>query len=108
MPFVCSPGASCNRFDSNSAGNAVQVLEDLEALVKLLTTRAHDSEQKLKQLQHGASTANLAAESAKAEQQACSKQLETSKKEAATAKRVCSQKCPFEHLQHCTVSTVQI
>ena len=69
----------------------VQVLEDLEALVDLVTTRAHDAESKAQQLQHDLTAAQSAADQASAKHQASSKQLDVSKKEASAAKRVRSQ-----------------
>ena len=80
----------------------VQVLEDLEALVDLVTTRAHDAESKAQQLQHDLAAAQSAADQATAKRQTSSKQLDASKKEAAAAKRVCSWmllRCSAQHCQ---------
>ena len=66
----------------------VQVLEDLEALVKLLSSRASDAESSASNLQKHVTALRATADQASKDQAALSKQQETSKKEAAAAKRV--------------------
>jgi len=72
-----------------------QVLEDLEALVKLLSARARDAEEAATQLQQDVTAAHAAADRASNDQLASSKQADSSKKEAANAKRVCSALVPI-------------
>ncbi len=67
-----------------------QVLEDLEALVQLLSARARVAEEAAAQLQQDVTAAHAAADRASNDQLASSKQADSSKKEAANAKRVCS------------------
>ena len=73
----------------------LQVLEDLEALVKLLSARACDAEEAAAQLQQDVKAAHAAADRASNDQLASSKQADSSKKEAANAKRVCSALVPL-------------
>lgn len=72
----------------------LQVIEDLEALVKLLSARARDAEEAAVQLQQDVTAAHAAADRASNDQLASSKQADSSKKEAANAKRVCSALVP--------------
>ena len=65
------------------------MLEDLEALVKLLSARARDAEEVAAQLQQDVTAAHAAADRASNDQLASSKQADSSKKEVAHAKRVC-------------------
>lgn len=66
----------------------MQVLEDLEALTKLLSARAHDAEHTADRLQQEVTAARAAADRASNDHTSSSKQAESSRKEAATAKRV--------------------
>ncbi len=68
---------------------SLQVLEDLEALVKLLSARANEAEDTAAKLQQEVTAARAAADRASKDQLAASKQADHLKKEAATAKRVC-------------------
>ncbi|DBA92760.1 hypothetical protein WJX77_004078 [Trebouxia sp. C0004] len=63
------------------------VLEDLEALVQLLSARACDAEEAAAQLQQDVTAAHAAADRSSNDQLASSKQADSSKKEAANAKR---------------------
>ncbi|DBA66413.1 TPA: hypothetical protein ACH3X2_002392 [Trebouxia sp. C0005] len=63
------------------------VLEDLEALVKLLSARACDAEEAAAQLQQDVTAAHAAADRASNDQLASSKQADISHKEAVNAKR---------------------
>lgn len=65
------------------------MLEDLEALVKLLSARACDAEEAAAQLQQDVTAAHAAADRASNDQLASSKQADISHKEAVNAKRVC-------------------
>ena len=65
-------------------------MEDLEALVKLLSARALDTEDAADKLKRELTTAHAANDRATKEQLAISKQADSLKKEAAAAKRVCS------------------
>lgn len=64
------------------------MLEDLEALTKLLSARAHDAEHTADMLQQEVTAARAAADRASNDHLSSSKQAESSRKEAATAKRV--------------------
>ena len=67
-----------------------QVLEDLEALVKLLSSRASDAEHTSSSLQQQVTSLQAAVSHAGKDQAASTKQSELLKKEAAAAKRVIS------------------
>lgn len=66
----------------------VQVLQDLEALVKLLSSRASDAEHTASSLQRQVKTLHSAADQSGKDQAACKLQLDTLKKEAGAAKQV--------------------
>ena len=66
----------------------VQVLEDLEALVKLLSSRTSDAEHTASSLQKKVKTLHAAADQSGQDQAACKLQLDTLKKEAGAAKQV--------------------
>ena len=70
------------------AHDAVQVLEDLEALVKLLSSRASDAQCSANSLQNEVTTLHAAADQSSKDQAACNSQHNTLKKEAGIAKRV--------------------
>lgn len=70
------------------ARDKMQVLEDLEALVKLLSSRASHAEGTASSLQKQVTSLHAAADQSSKDQAACSAQLHTSKKEAGIAKRV--------------------
>ena len=70
------------------AHDKVQVLEDLEALVKLLSSRASDAEYSASSLQEEVTYLHAAADQSSKDQAACNLQLNSLKKEAGIAKRV--------------------
>ena len=65
-----------------------KVLEDLEALVKLLSTRAHNAEFTAEKLQQELTASRAATDRASKDHLASSKQADSLKKEASAAKRV--------------------
>ena len=71
-----------------TANGKLQVLEDLEALVRLLSTRASDAERNASSLQKQVTGLRAAAGQSSRDQAACNKQIDALKKEAAVAKRV--------------------
>ena len=73
------------------SADTVQVLEDLEALVKLISSRASDAQLTADTLQEQVTTFKDKAEHASKELATSAKQLDASKKDAAAAKRVCAQ-----------------
>lgn len=66
----------------------VQVLEDLEALVALLISRASDAECTASSLQKQVTSLHAAADQSSKDQAGCNAQLKTLNKEAGIAKRV--------------------
>lgn len=83
-PLTTPQPAQPKRF----ALNKVQVLEDLEALVKLLSSRASDAEHTASSLQKQVTTLHATADQSGKDQAACKLQLDTLRKEAGTAKQV--------------------
>ena len=66
----------------------MQVLEDLEALVQLLSSRAAEAEHNVSSLQTQVTSLQAAASQSSNGQEACNKQIDNLKKEAVVAKRV--------------------
>ena len=66
----------------------MQVLEDLEALVQLLSSRGAEAEHNVSHLQTQVTSLQAAASQSSKGQEACNKQIDTLKKEAVVTKRV--------------------
>lgn len=84
VPVTTPQPAQPERF----AHDKVQVLEDLEALIKLLSSRASDAEHTASSLQKQVTTCHAAADQSGKDQAACKLQLDILKKEAGAVKQV--------------------